>query len=46
MEEQLFDEDVIDDLDFYSEDIIEKLLEYDELTGEEAAFMRGYEEEI
>ncbi len=41
--EFLYDEE-IDELNFYSKDVIEKLLEDDEMSSEEAGFMRGYEE--
>ena len=36
-------EEEIDDLEFYSESMIDLLLEQDELSSEEAAFMQGYE---
>jgi len=41
--EYLYDEE-LDELNFYSNDIIEKLLENDEMSSGEAGFMRGYEE--
>ena len=31
-----------DNFDFYSEDIIEELLEEDEISLQEGAFMKGY----
>lgn len=43
MTELLYDEE-LDELNFYSKDLIEALLEDDELTAGEAGFMRGYEE--
>jgi hypothetical protein len=42
MEEEGYTEEM-DELDFYSEDLIEKLLEEDELSVNEAGFMRGYD---
>lgn len=41
--DMLYDEE-IDELNFYSGDLIEKLLEDDEVSAGEAGFMRGYEE--
>ena len=39
----LYDEE-LDELNFYSKDVIERLLEEDEVTSQEAGFMRGYQE--
>ena len=36
--------DGIDDLTFYEEDSREELIDSDELTPQEAAFMRGWED--
>ena len=35
----------IDELDFYSEGMVEELLDGDEVTAAEAGFMRGYDED-
>ena len=37
-------EEVLDELSFYSEEMREELIESDGLTPEEAAFMQGYDE--
>ena len=42
VEEEAYDEEVIQDNDFYSMDFQEELLENDEESGEEYAFMQGF----
>ena len=41
---KISDEDVVEDESVYSEDAREELLEDAEISPEEEAFMRGYEE--
>ena len=41
--EYMYD-DELDDLNFYSKDVIERLLEDDEVSSREAGFMQGYQE--
>ncbi|MFH1409576.1 MAG: hypothetical protein ABIH34_06720 [Nanoarchaeota archaeon] len=38
-------EDIFEDDNVYDEDVRESMLDNDELSGEEAAFIQGYEED-
>lgn len=40
----LLDEEIVDDDSIYSEDVRDRLVEDDELSPEEAGFMKGYDE--
>jgi len=42
----LFEEEVSDDINIYSDEVREALLEDDELSPIEEAFMRGYENAV
>ncbi len=38
------EEDYLEDFDFYSEDLRDKMMEEDEISSSEAAFMQGYDQ--
>ena len=40
-----YEEEMVDDDDIYSGDSVEEMLENDDISPQEAAFMQGYDEE-